>query len=105
MKLEDFDFDNCKFYDFSDGAKINDDDIRGWVKDGLNHIKEKIKKEPMRSDFFATLSTGNSKVLIEAYRQESNLRRHLNQDDKYKFTVYINIITKYKEESIVDFEF
>jgi hypothetical protein len=105
MKLENFDFNNCKFFDYSDGIKVDDGEIRRWIRNGLNHIKEKIKKEPMRSDFFATLSSGNSKVLIEAYRQDSNIRKYLNQDIKYKFSVNIDIITKYKEESMINFEF
>ena len=78
-----------KFFDFSDGVPINDLQIEIWINRCINLVKEKMKNGAKEA--FGTISSGNTKVLCEGYKN--------NNGDA---TMYISVITSYKQATLLN---
>jgi hypothetical protein len=83
------------YFDFSDGKPLGETTINIWIQQMFDAIAIKAKDCPGRNDFAKHMSTGNTKIVMEAYRQ----------NDKNKFTVYVSVCTDYKQKSAIDIEF
>jgi len=83
------------YYDYSDGVPISETSVNIWVQQAFDAIAFKTKGNPDQDEFFHTISSGNTKVLVEAYRQSN----------KDKFTVYVSVITKYEQQTGTDITF
>ena len=79
------------YYDFSDGVPIDETTINIWIQRAFDKIALDIKETPDLDKFFHTISSGNTKVLVEAYRQNGD-----------KFTIYVSVSTCYKQKTGMD---
>jgi len=79
--------------DFTTGVKIGDTQVKKWVVDCIDTAMEKISKDSDIEDSFCTIASGNTKILVEIYRQHNN---------KTLFTIFINIITNYKQKNFIN---
>jgi hypothetical protein len=55
------------FFDFTNGVDCSNGEINLWIRDCFTHIKNEIKRGVKNPH--ATLSTGNSTVIVSAYLQ------------------------------------
>jgi len=92
-KLSYFNYSSDNYYDFSNGVPSSDGEINLWIREMFDDIKKKINKNPSRDEYFQHRSTGNTKVIMEVYRQEPNIN---------SFTVYVSVATAYKSASKCD---
>ena len=83
------------YYDFSNGVPVSETEINMWILNSIDKIKAKIKEHPDREQYFHHISSGNTKVIIECYRQ----------GNPEKFTVYVSVATSYKTKSELDITF
>ena len=90
-----FKYPSEEYHDFSNGIPVSDYEVNKWIKDSFNYIKEEIKQFPERDKFFSHMNSGNTKVIVEAYRQS-------NED---KFTVFVSVCTSYSKHVELDIEF
>lgn len=89
-----FEYPSEKYYKFgSAGVIISDKEINEWINDCLQNIKKNIKKYPGRKSYFSNISSGNTRVSVEAYIQS------INSD---LFTVYVNVSKGYEQQSECD---
>ena len=99
MKLEDFYYPN-DYFDFSGGKEVTQTEVNMFIQQSFDAIKKKITEHPDREMYTHHMSTGNTKVVVECYRQGSS--------DTYaasdKFTVYVSVATSYKQLSKMDVE-
>ena len=97
MKTEDYYYqkNGDNYFDFSKGQTVSETEVNMFIHQCIDSIKEKILKYPDRESYFHHMSTGNTKVIIECYRQ-GNETEYAKGD---KFTVYISVATAYKEFS------
>ncbi len=79
------------YFDFSGSGSVSETTINIWIQQMFDKVSEAAKNEPERNNFSHAMSTGNTKVIIEAYRQGSG-----------KFTVYVSVATSYTQRSILD---
>lgn len=84
------------YFDFSDGKDVSETTINIWIQEMFDKLKGKTLAYPDQNEFFHVISTGNTKVLIEAYRQTIDID---------KFTVYVSVCTCYKQSSSMGIKF
>jgi len=89
MEKGSFKYPSENYYDFKHGHPVSDSMINKWISEGIDSIIKKANAEPNRQDFFSTISSGSTKVLVEAYRQS----------DKELFTIYVSVIDGYMQQS------
>lgn len=75
-----------KMSDYSDGNRTSEDDISDWIKDCIEKASRNMIANPRLKKSFETMSSGNSKVFVEIYREES----------VDKFTVFTTVAQNYK---------
>jgi len=71
------------YHDFSDGGNVEDSEFQEWIQESLNKCINESKGKNLKKNF-TSISTGNSKLFIEVYRQED-----------YSFTVHVSICKGY----------
>ena len=91
---EEFYYPSEDYFDFSEGIVVSDFEIQRWINECLTEIREKIDKEPDRQEFFHIISSGNTQVLVEAYRER-----------KDKFSVYVTVNNVYKTNHKTNLKF
>lgn len=73
------------YYDFADGVNIEDDTVNQWIEESITSAVTKLRENNLKESFSAS-SSGNTKVIVEVYRQESN----------DKLSIYVSVCKKYK---------
>ena len=71
------------YCDFSDGVDLSNSEITRYVEEAIRSCCRKIKRDNLKESF-STISTGNSKVLVEIYLQ-----------DNREYTIYVNVCKNY----------
>jgi hypothetical protein len=79
------------FSDFSTATKIGKNQTLHWIEDVVQAIQKKVKNNDLLNEVHSTISSGNTKVFIEAYRQ--------NNDE---FTVCVTVAQNYKHKIYYD---
>jgi hypothetical protein len=83
------------WYDFTDGVDISETQITLWLRECIDSIKKKIDTYPKQKDYFSTISSGNTKVLVECYRNGT----------ENTFTLYCSVIKSHKQGSLTSVKF
>lgn len=81
-----FVFDRRKCFSYHDGVRINDRTINEWIKRAVASAKEQLRKHPDMTKSFESISSGNTKVIVEIYRQINN-----------KYTIFVSVCDGYWE--------
>ncbi len=100
MKTEDSYYPG-DYFDFTNGKTVSETQVNMFIQQCIDSVRVKIKKHPDREMYSHHISTGNTKVIIECYRQ-GNDTEYAASD---KFTVYVNVATAYKQQSKMDVKF
>ena len=82
------------YFDYSDGVPIDEGRINIWILQAFNKIAQDIKETSDLDKYFHTISSGNTKVLVEAYRERGN-----------KFNIYVSVCTAYQQQTKSGIEF
>ena len=82
------------YHDFSNGVPVRDSEVNQWIRQAVEGIKKDIQKFPEIGKYFHTISSGNTKVLVEAYKESGN-----------SYTLYVSVSTAYKNYSECGIEF
>ncbi len=79
-----------KYFDFSDGVPISDYETNSFIQTALHNLQRNIVEDNYPSKSFTNISTGNTKVLVEAYQNErgSNV-----------YSIEISVIKSYAKKS------
>ena len=80
------------YFDFSDGKDVSETTVNIWIQEMFDKVTIKAQSQPDVKEFFHSISAGNTKVFLEAYRQT----------DPAKFTIYLSVSTCYKQQSSMD---
>ena len=97
MKAENFYYPK-DYFDFSNGREVTETVINMFIQQAIDAIRAKIKEQPKQHAYFHHISTGNTKVIVECYRQGSATEYAKGN----KFTVYVSVATAYKQLSKID---
>lgn len=104
MELKDFYYSETSnyndYFDFSKGLPCTETEVNMFIQECIDSIKKQVIKHPDRESYFHHISTGNTKVIVECYRQGS-CDTYTASD---KFTIYVNVATAYKQCSKCDIE-
>ena len=65
-----------EFYQFGHGVKISDSRIQGWIKDAIVELSDTIVKREYPADAFINISSGDTLVVIWAYRYGTDVKRY-----------------------------
>ena len=84
------------YFDYSLGEPLDETTINSWVQHMFDKVEIETIEHPAQMEFFHVMSTGNTKVLLEVYRQD---------EDSNEFTIYVSVCTKYKQKSDWDITF
>ncbi len=82
------------YYSFQNGVNISDVGTNRWIDECIEKVKGKFASNPEIKEAFACISSGNTKVLCEGYKQGNG-----------KYTVFISVIKGYYQLSECDVEF
>lgn len=82
-----------KYFDFSDGIDISEIKIKRLIKKVIKKAKKYILKYNKENTFY-TISTGNTKIFVEIYKQDNGL-----------FEVFVAVTKNYIEECYHDVKF
>jgi hypothetical protein len=86
-----FEEDRGVWYDYSHGSNMEDAQINSWMQDAFAHIRPELVHGVDKT--FFTIRSGNTMVLLTAYRQE---------DDTYELSF---VVTKsYKIAEIYNYD-
>jgi len=88
----DFYYPSTNYFNFSNGVPLDETTVNMWIQEMFVKIKTKISEYPDRESYFHHMSSGNTKVIMECYRQ----------GDKDKFTVYVSVATAYSTRTLTD---
>ena len=82
-----------EYFDFSSGVDLPNSEIQQYIQQGIEKCICKITKDGLKKTF-STISTGNSKVLVEAYLQDNKM-----------LTIHVSVSKNYCQMSFCNVEY
>jgi len=78
------------FYDFKGGVSISEERVQRWISEGLQQLKDKIIKNHYPDDAFHNISSGDTLVVLWAYRYAN---------ESFRYSITINVCKGHQELS------
>lgn len=91
--MEKFYFPSEDYYSFKNGVDIDTPQINRWIEECINKLGSNFQSNRDINHTFCTISSGNTKVIAEGYKQANG-----------KYTVFITVTKDYSKLAQCDVE-
>ncbi len=82
------------YYSFHNGVDISTSETNEWINKAVNKVREKFLADSSLKETFSTISSGNTKVLAEGYKQGNGM-----------YSVFVSVMKGYHRKMECDVEF